>query len=546
MATEFICKVGPGQDDFSNINAWGAAVGCDISDTTATKVFSGSLTGALANNTAVTGSSSGATGVVVYVNDAGTQIVVDGIGATPFEDAENIVDDGDAGNYWTTTNAGDSVTAVAECGTTGAAESTFTVVDEFTDSSTNGIVVRAQSGHEAELPYNTSLYRFEYPTFQLDLQGNNITVQNIQFSSTGQTNVKLSSGTANGCYYEVSGCVSKGASSGFAYGIQVDANDSYTATVKIHNNCVYDGTGTDSMGIFFGGDLATHYIYNNTISNCDKGLRHGGGTEYCFNNILDTTSASNQDSSFTDSDARNNKNFVAENTASLNLVGTDGDYNKSFTFVAEESDDYHLDSSDTSGAIDGGVGPGSDANVPSPDFDGTTRSGATCDAGLNEVAAVGPEVTATGGTNLPALSLGGAAVRILRASGGVTLPVLTLGGDATRTLLATGNLNLPGLTLGGDATVVPVEGIVYAEDGVNLPAPILGGSATIIRTAQGGINLPTLQLGGSGTKIGEINAQDGITIPVVALGGSATVVGEGPTDDEEILDLLHIILAHVV
>lgn len=50
--------------------------------------------------------------------------------------------------------------------------------------------------------------------------------------------------------------------------------------------------------------------------------------------------------------------------------------------VAEGSEDLHIEA--TSDLIGAGIGPGADANVPTTDIDGDTRSGATCDIGADE------------------------------------------------------------------------------------------------------------------------------------------------------------------
>lgn len=87
------------------------------------------------------------------------------------------------------------------------------------------------------------------------------------------------------------------------------------------------------------------------------------------------------------------------NESSYNLTnrswdwgGTGDDQGVTFTFDDAGSDDYHLDSTDT-GAIDEGIGPGSDSNVPTADADGNTRSGTTCDVGAYEYQAGGTAYT---------------------------------------------------------------------------------------------------------------------------------------------------------
>lgn len=68
-------------------------------------------------------------------------------------------------------------------------------------------------------------------------------------------------------------------------------------------------------------------------------------------------------------------------TVYTNLYGT-------LTFNNAAGDDYHLAAADTL-AVDAGIGPSSDADVPTTDIDGDARSGATCDIGADEFVASG-------------------------------------------------------------------------------------------------------------------------------------------------------------
>ena len=94
-------------------------------------------------------------------------------------------------------------------------------------------------------------------------------------------------------------------------------------------------------------------------------------------------------------------------------------------FVDSANHDYHLVAS---GALEGqGVGPATDANVPSPDVDGDARSGTTCDIGIDEYVAGG------GGTTYNQSAAGS-----LTSTGSITLATAIILGS---TLLLAATLN---------------------------------------------------------------------------------------------------------
>lgn len=85
--------------------------------------------------------------------------------------------------------------------------------------------------------------------------------------------------------------------------------------------------------------------------------------------------------------------FGGSGTETIDYCGsTAGTGTNAYTITtwADEFDDsanydYHIPSG--SGLIDQGIGPSSDANVPTTDIDGNTRSGTTCDIGIHEYTA---------------------------------------------------------------------------------------------------------------------------------------------------------------
>jgi hypothetical protein len=127
---------------------------------------------------------------------------------------------------------------------------------------------------------------------------------------------------------------------------------SITLGTLIGYNNTFIGTASG-----YGSAAGTSTLKNNIFQNCGTDIVTGG-TIICDYNL--TTSASNPGG-----------------------AGTNNQLSKTLTFKDAANYDYHLKSTDTS-ARDNGIGPSSDANVPTTDIDGGTRSGTTCDIGADE------------------------------------------------------------------------------------------------------------------------------------------------------------------
>jgi len=171
----------------------------------------------------------------------------------------------------------------------------------------------------------------------------------------------------------VSHCIGQGHATAFQ-----NAFDFRSAgvTYYIYRNIIYNQTGAESVGIYTTSGTA-HYIYNNTIKDCSRGIRNNNATqEYVKGNIVDCTDAFV--GTFTDNDTFNNYNHSSQNLDEV-VLGTNGSFNASFTYANEAGDDFHLDSADT-GAIDKGVNLGTPYDV---DIDGQSVTG-TWDAGADE------------------------------------------------------------------------------------------------------------------------------------------------------------------
>ena len=162
------------------------------------------------------------------------------------------------------------------------------------------------------------------------------------------------------------------------------------------DRCVIDNSGAggidDSSGVR---DSSTSSILNNCVvlnssgSTLGTGLRDGCDCYNCV--ILNQQRATRshgivKNTIFQDNgtDLYSFSGTSANNlTDNSSLSVSNNVTSSTLTFADKTNKDYHLASGDTD-AMDAGVGPSTDANVPSADIDGDTRSGTTCDIGLDE------------------------------------------------------------------------------------------------------------------------------------------------------------------
>lgn len=143
------------------------------------------------------------------------------------------------------------------------------------------------------------------------------------------------------------------------------------------SNCFFkdfrQGTGRG-----FDASLGTTLLVNCGFHNCDVGVERSAGTVNCKNVwAQDCTDGF----SGTIGGSNNCSDIASDAPGTSAQTG-------SIVFVNEAGDDFHLDSTDTV-ARGNGIGPGSDSDIEATDYDGDTRSGATCDIGPDEVAAGG-------------------------------------------------------------------------------------------------------------------------------------------------------------
>ncbi|HAI74134.1 TPA: hypothetical protein DCL22_01990, partial [Candidatus Moranbacteria bacterium] len=394
-ATEFISVVDTGgAGDYSSLSLWEAAIDSDLT-LASNKVFAGTKTGSIADGASVTGSISLATGTVYH--STATQIYIAVLTGT-FQSAEQIQVDGS--NYFTTTDAGDSVIAIAKCrATTGAADTTAVTINDWTTSAANYIKIWTDPSENYRHQGKWDEGKYTY-------------------SVNGIFGVLES-------YTKIEGLQLKIAGNGFYVYPAADA-------VRISGSIVKPYTGTPEYGIRFDGlGSATGYANNNIIHGFNRGIaRYYDGVGlllYVYNNtVYGGVTAGIADRQGSSLVAKNNiaynnitdysGTFSASSTNNLSKDATAPPYNTYYTnasviFSDEANQDFHLDSADT-GARNQGIilyDAGDDANLNfTTDIDNNARldSAGTWDIGADEAItkvyrSVGPSATtaiATGGT----------------------------------------------------------------------------------------------------------------------------------------------------
>lgn len=244
------------------------------------------------------------------------------------------------------------------------------------DDTTYTLYIEAASGDEAQKDgIDVTRYRLANGT---RIAVPNLVIDGLQFDFTSRSQLQIEgSGPAAGehliknCYFrenttadrlnrciyvdydagtvQVENCIFADPQNQMRTGIYV--ND---GTVNVYN-CAFAETTTYAAVDNIGGTVA---VYNSLFIGCADDIN---GTVTVDYNIAD------------DADAQGAHGAGPSGSSWANEVS---DYAAGdMTLVAGGN------------AEDGGIGPGSDADVPSTDMEGDSRSGATCDAGVDEGAA---------------------------------------------------------------------------------------------------------------------------------------------------------------
>ncbi len=261
-------------------------------------------------------------------------------------------------------------------------ETSHIYISNFTTDATRNILIQTDSSAKHNGTYGTSSFRIELGnTFGgiFDVSDAYCTIDGVLFkntSTTGSTQdgARLNTGniTFRNCIFlwggnnpgkaiahsgATDGCVIENclAYGGWAYGYYTNASS--TGGIKVTNSTA-EGMTADGFFSFSGKTLWTNCIG----INC---------TGRSFSSSPDAAS---------DYNAGDDTYEYGTNSFAI----TEGTPTDIFTSVGS---DYHLASS--ASCIGQGIGPTSDANVPTTDIDGDTRSGTTCDPGFDEYVAAG-------------------------------------------------------------------------------------------------------------------------------------------------------------
>lgn len=151
-----------------------------------------------------------------------------------------------------------------------------------------------------------------------------------------------------------------------------------SGAVEITNSIMRDfgktGAGAAASALEINNYNANNKSINNTYIDCGDAIECVNGTvksrnDIFQNNTNDTTGTGTFDVDYALTDA-------------VSIGGANSVTSTTLTFVDAANDDYHLAAGDTA-AIGAGVGPATDSDVPTTDYDGDTRSGTTTDIGAD-------------------------------------------------------------------------------------------------------------------------------------------------------------------
>ena len=275
-----------------------------------------------------------------------------------------------------TDGGGDTFTATCES-SSGTADTTALVLSNWTTAAANYVKLIAKVGDEAlKTGWDASRYRISVTDAHvMQISEDFVRVDGLQIEYTytdtsghGIRSLGVGAGATlliNKCRFQMAG----GASPQSAVALD-DVDVTLTMT-----NCIADAGWERGLSASAG---TGHLVYNCIIYGCaDDGIRAANtAIKNCaiWNNpddIRDDGGCTIDYNATDDGDGTNSQSPANWALEYVNAAGGD------FTTIAGADLENN------------GVGPGSDANVPTPDIDGTTRAGASCDIGADEIAAVG-------------------------------------------------------------------------------------------------------------------------------------------------------------
>jgi len=155
---------------------------------------------------------------------------------------------------------------------------------------------------------------------------------------------------------------------------------SAAANTRVFNCIIYDVWCAQAGEVHRGiSSYSSTKVYNNTVYNIKN---QSGNMPGIWGGIQKNNIAADCDIDFAASQSGSNYNLSSDSTAPGANSITGKTASDQFQSITGGSEDFHLKAG--ADALDAGIGPSSDSNVPSTDIDGDSRSGATCDIGCDE------------------------------------------------------------------------------------------------------------------------------------------------------------------
>lgn len=273
-------------------------------------------------------------------------------------------------------------------------------------------------------------------------------------------------------------------------------------------NCSFYDCGTAAIGVRQAATVETTRVraYNNLALSCTLDFEITGSTSGTLDtigdgNVSDNTGTDSFDAAPDGSGGSSTVDISADATDYTETTSTSpgaGDWaivtDLTSTSNYQDLDIRLVDDADND-VLDLGVGPSSQALVPTTDILGNSRSGTTCDPGAFEAQSAG--VTISGTATIPTPDATAGSVEYGRKVSG-TADIPTLGASGS----------------------IDVQGGVEVTGTAAVPTPSASGSLVIGRTVTGTAQIPTIDAAGSITVQGGVSVSGTAAIPTPSADGS--------------------------
>ena len=387
---EFVCTIKPTGGDYTTLSQWSEAIDCDLTVST-NVVFNGVKTGTMNDGALVTGSVSGAQAKVWHATVDGTQIFVN-VTNGMFASGEQIrVNES---NYFTTSDNGNLVIAVAECYAMEHPGSVYLAAHtgHWTTGPNNYIEIRTPVSERHNGKWDDTKFRMtvDDESYGFSVAASHVRLDGLQIEVLNEASdhargIELSGSSEYGPWdRRISNCIIKGKDSftgGLTrYGISYSGSACSSSAVKLWNDVIYDFNTTGDVicrGIYAGRQNSRWYLYNNTIQNCKTGICSNNAEAVIVMNTLVQDCNNGFEGNFDTSSDYNLSDLAND------APGTNSKNETTVSFVNKSGDDFHLLKADA-GAKDSGVDLSTNLNLYfAADIDGESREG-NWDIGADE------------------------------------------------------------------------------------------------------------------------------------------------------------------